>query len=360
MSHWIARDQELRDLLTGAPDVFGLDTEFMRTDTFLPRLALVQVGVGERIGLVDPLAVTDATPLAALLADPRRLCVMHSASEDLEALATWSCTIVHLFDTQIAAAFAGLGAGLGYQALVRDLLGVELPKAHTRSDWLQRPLSPEQLEYAAQDVAHLPALHAGLAARLDQRGYAGWFAEDCARLLERARRREADPQPQLALRAAADWPPERQALLRRVLRWRDAGARTLNRPRAWLLDDARALDLSARPPATVEDLFERTRGLRALRGPQRIELLAVLNAPVAPDELDLPPIARAPDARDRRVIAAMKEVVAARAANLGLPEGLLCARRHLESLLSTHAWPPSLEGWRRPLLHDELIALLPD
>lgn len=359
MADWIARTEPLLDLLADAPATIGLDTEFMRTDTFLPRLALVQVQCGARIALVDPTAGVEAAPLAAVLGDPSRTVVMHSAGEDLEALATWSCAIARLFDTQVAAAFAGLGPGLGYQKLVREISGVELPKAETRSDWLRRPLSPQQLEYAAHDVEYLPALHAELGERLARRGYTAWFEQDCARLLERAARREADPEPQLALRGAADWPRPKQALLRRVLRWRDATARAIDRPRSWLLDDAHALDLSARPPSGTEELAERTRGLRALRSAQRAELGAVLAAPIEPDELEFEPIPHAPDAREKKTIAAMKEAVAERAAALDLPDGLLCARRHLESLLAARRWPAALEGWRREVLHDVLVALLP-
>lgn len=359
MADWIERNDALCNLLENAPATIGLDTEFMRIDTFLPRLALVQAEVDGRIALIDPTADIDPAPFAAVLADPARVCVMHSASEDLEAFATWSCSIARLFDTQIAASFAGLGAGLGYQKLVRELTGVELPKGETRSDWLRRPLSEHQLEYAAQDVVHLPLLHAELGAKVEQRGYSAWLAEDCARMLERARQREPDPQPQIALRGAAEWPLERQALLRRVLRWRDATARAINRPRPWLLDDAHALDLSARVPSTAEELAERSRGQRALRGAQRADLLGVLNAPLEPDELEFTPIPHAPSAREKSAIAAMKEVVAARAAELDLPEGLLCSRRHLESLLATGQWPAAIEGWRRSVLHDALVALLP-
>ena len=359
MADWIERTEALQELLAAAPAIVGLDTEFMRTDTFLPRLALVQVQVGARIALVDPTTGADPAPLAAVLADPARTTVMHSAGEDLEALATWSCTIGRLFDTQIAASFAGLGAGLGYQKLVREITGVELPKAETRSDWLRRPLSPQQLDYAAQDVAHLPALHAELGARLERRGYVAWFEEDCERLLERARNREPDPEPQLGLRGAADWPRASQALLRRVLRWRDRTARAIDRPRSWLVDDAHALDLCSRPPADANALAERTRGLRALRSAQRAELFDVLHAPLAADELEFMPIPHAPDNREKQVVAAMKETVVARAKELDLPDGLLCARRHLEALLATRQWPTSLDGWRRDVLHDALMTRLP-
>ena len=360
LADWIERNDALCNLFENAPATIGLDTEFMRIDTFLPRLALVQVEIGGRIALIDPTAEIDPTPFAAVLADPARVCVMHSASEDLEAFATWSCSIARLFDTQIAASFAGLGAGLGYQKLVRALTGIELPKGETRSDWLRRPLSEHQLEYAAQDVIHLPALHAELAASVERRGYSAWLTEDCSRMLDRARQREPDPQPQIALRGAAEWPIERQALLRRVLRWRDATARTINRPRPWLLDDAHALDLSARPPSTIDELTERSKGQRTLRGAQRVELFGVFSAPLAPEEFAFTAIPHAPTSSEKAVIAAMKEIVAARATELDLPEGLLCSRRHLETLLATRQWPLALDGWRRSVLHDGLIALLPE
>ncbi|HET6546357.1 MAG TPA: ribonuclease D [Rhodanobacteraceae bacterium] len=357
MTEWIDRDESLLRLLESASDVLGLDTEFMRVDTFVPKLALLQLAADGHIALIDPLGGIDCAPLARVLANARRCCVMHSAGEDLEALATILPNGPgRLFDTQIAAAFAGLGAGLGYQKLVRELTGVELAKAETRSDWLRRPLTPNQLDYAAQDVIHLPVLHAGLSVRLDQRGYSDWLAEDCARMVERAAHREPDSEPQIALSGAAGWPRERQALLRRVLRWRDRAARTLNRPRPWILDDAHALGLVARPPADGNELFERSKGLRALRGAQRAELLDTLRAPLAPEELEFAPIPGALTAADKRALAPLREFVAGRATELDLPPGLLCARRHLEALLMTGRWPTALDGWRRGILHDGLMA----
>jgi len=361
LTDWIDRTDALLEIAPSAPPVFGVDTEFMRINTFYPKLALVQADFDGRIALIDPVADIDLEPLGRILADPARVCVMHSASEDLEALATrMPRGIARLFDTQIAAAFAGLGAGVGYQALVRELAGVDLPKAETRSDWLRRPLSPQQIEYAAHDVVHLPALHATLAERIARRGYADWLAEDCARLLDRARLRESDPEPQVALRGAADWPVARQALLRRVLRWRDASARRTDTPRPWILDDASALDLSSHPPANGSALADRTKGLRGLRSALRTELLEVLQRPLADDELVFAPIPRAPGPREKSALGALKEAVAERARELDVPEGLLCARRHLESLLVTRQWPGALDGWRRGVLFDALMARLPE
>jgi len=127
----------------------ALDTEFVRERTFFPRLGLVQVSDGETVTLVDPLAVGDAGDLAPLLdalRAPGPVKVLHSASEDLEVFyRAFGIVPEPLFDTQIAAALAGVGAALGYQKLVSTLLGVELHKGETRTDWLARPLTPAQL-----------------------------------------------------------------------------------------------------------------------------------------------------------------------------------------------------------------------
>ena len=359
MATWIEHTDALLEFNRHSGQRIGLDTEFMRTDSFAPKLALIQVEIEGRIALIDPTAAIDLTSLSARLGDTQTLSVMHSASEDLDALAPLlPDSLGTLFDTQVAAAFAGLGAGLGYQKLVSAVCGVDLPKGETRSDWLRRPLSAQQLEYAAQDVVHLPALHAHLSARLAERGYAEWHAEDCARMLQRARNREPDAQPQTAYRGAAEWPVEQQALLRRVLLWRETTARRIDRPRSWILDDPRILDFSSKPPSSLDELAERSRGLRSLRGAERGELFELLDRPLESTDMEFAPIPKAADAEERRTIRALKEVVNARAAELDIPEGLLCSRRHLETLYVTRQWPRALEGWRRVLLHDALMAQL--
>ena len=361
MYDWIDSETALASWMAAQPmpAAIGLDTEFMRTDTFRARLALVQAQIAGRTALIDAPALNGHAALAARLADPQNVCVMHSASEDLEALSTiLPAGPATLFDTQIAAAMAGFGPGLSYQKLVAALLGVDLPKGETRSDWLKRPLSPAQLDYAAQDVEHLPQIHDLLAEKLTELGRSEWLAEDCRKLVDKVCRAEPDAQPQRAFPRAADWPRESQALLRRVLLWRETIARTHDKPRSWILDDARALDLAAQPPRDGAELFERCRGLRALRGPQRQELLEVLRAPLTMQELDFAPIPPPLSSADRRRLGALREAVGAIAQSLNLPDGLLCPRRHLEALVNERAWPPALEGWRKPLLHEALMARL--
>lgn len=362
MPTWIDTVDALAAWLADHPldSPIGVDTEFERTNTFAARLALLQVTIRGEIALIDTVAVARPDAMTERLADPGHLVIMHSAGEDLEAMRSILPTGPgDLFDTQIAAAMTGLGFGLSYQKLVALVLAVDLAKAETRSNWLQRPLSAAQLDYAAQDVAWLPPLHAALARKLDELGRSEWLRQDCRALIDRACRQRPDPQPQRALRGAAGWPLERQALLRRLLLWRDDRARTLDKPKPWLLDDAHALQLAVKPALGADELYERTRGLRALRGPQRRELLDLLQAPLTPEELAIEPIPGPLDNGQKRALGEMKAVVTRIADQLAIPDTLLCARRHLESLLTERAWPAALEGWRRGLLHEPLMRLVP-
>ncbi|AIF48383.1 ribonuclease D [Dyella japonica] len=360
---WIQRREDLQAWLAELPDdaALGFDTEFMRRNTFYPQLALLQLGWNGRYALVDPVAFDIGDALAPLIGNGNAVTVMHSASEDLEAL---SPLLPHgprqLFDTQIAAAFVGMGLGISYRALVAELVGAELDKGETRSDWLQRPLTDSQRAYATLDVVYLKPVHEQLAERLAQRDRAAWHAEDCERLKQRACYREGDPQPQRSFRSASDWRPEQRALLRRVLLWRDRSARTLDRPRPWLLEDATVMSLVQHLPRSANELDERTRGQRALRSPQRVELLEVLQRAIDADEVDATEaIPESPQGDAKRALATMKDCVDKRATELDLPAGLLCPRKVLEEYVVTAEWPDFLEGWRREMLFEPLSRLLP-
>jgi ribonuclease D len=362
-AEWIDQRSALeRWLAELPPDASpGLDTEFMRRNTFHPQLALLQLGWNDRYALVDPLAFELGDALLPHFGAPGKVVVMHSAGEDLETLAPFLPEGPGtLFDTQIAAAFAGMGLGVSYRALVVELAGAELDKGETRSDWMQRPLTASQRSYATLDVVYLDTLHAQLAERLRLRDRSAWHAEDCERLKRRAAHRDGDPQPQRGFRAAADWPRAQQALLRRILLWRDRSARTLDRPRPWLLEDVLAMSLAQQPPASPAELDQRSRGQRALRAPQRAELFELIAPPVSDEELAATAAIPAfPQGEAKKALAAMKQWIDQCAAGLDLPPGLLCPRKVLEEYVVTAEWPDFLDGWRRDVLHDRLPALLP-
>ncbi|QDE39285.1 ribonuclease D [Luteibacter pinisoli] len=361
---WIDHRDDLAAWLApiGPTAVVGLDTEFMRRNTFYPQLALLQLAHEGRYALIDPLGDTLGDTLQPVFAAQPVVTVMHSAGEDLEAMAPFLPDGPHtLFDTQIAAAFVGMGLGISYRALVADLVGAELDKGETRSDWLQRPLTESQKLYATLDVVHLHPVHAILTERLAERGREAWHAEDCARMKRRASQREGDPQPQRGFKPAADWPRERQALLRRILRWRETTARTLDKPRSWLLEDAHALDLAGSLPKDLAALEALARGTRALRAAQREELFEVVRRPVEASEVEATAsVLGHPAGEAKRVINEMRSAIDTLATHLDLPPGLLCSRRSMEEyVMGGGEWPEALEGWRREVLFDRLSALLP-
>ena len=343
------------------PAVIGLDTEFVRERTYWPHLALVQValrGAGDAVEvlLVDPLAPGMADALRPLLLDPGVLKVMHSASEDLIAL-RHACGAVPqpLFDTQAAAALAGVGAGLGYQKLVELIEDVRLDKGETRSDWMRRPLSPAQLQYAADDVRHLHALHDALDARLEVLGRRDWLAQDCARMVANALDDVPERWPHLPLRAAQFLDSAAQQRLLRLLRWRDLHARSSDRPRNWILDNELAVALARTPPTDPAALRARLdaspKAPRKLAGPLWEALDTAL-----PDETQAPPV-RTGEV-DRQALRRLQDAVAEVSAELGLPDGVLASRRWLEHLVDGR-WPDALQGWRRDLLEPRLAPLMP-
>jgi ribonuclease D len=361
MQHWIDEPGALSARLAawqGQARV-GLDTEFIRERTFYPQLALVQLSVPGEVLLVDPLAEGVAAALRPLLEDRGVHKLMHSASEDLQALMRGCGTLpTPVFDTQVAAAMAGMGAGLGYQKLVEQVTGVALEKGETRSDWLRRPLSESQLKYAADDVLHLHELHSTLDAKLRSLGRLDWLQADGERALQVAAGDADDPMPHLALRSAQTLDAAGQARVRRLLRWRDAEARRSDRPKGWVLDNELAVQLSRRP-------FENFHAFNAMldanpKAPRRArkDLFEMLAQPLDDEERSLP-LNRAIEAVDKQRLRGMQEAVAALAASLEIPEGLLCARRHLEALLEGRGWPDALQGWRRSLLEPALAPLLP-
>jgi ribonuclease D len=354
--HWITTPAALDAHFADTPVRIGLDTEFIRERTYWPQLALVQIAVDDAVLLVDPLQPGMTQALASILSNRAILKVMHSASEDLVAFKHACATVPEpLFDTQIAAALAGVGAGIGYQRLVQEITGVALTKGETRSDWLRRPLSASQMQYAADDVHHLFALHDALAAKLDALGRSEWCAEDCARMVDNARADELERWPHLSLRAAQYLDGDGQRRLLRLLRWRDAHARENDRPRTWILDNELAT-LLARDPPNDPAALQRQLDSHP-KAPRRLAdaLWKSLSTPL--DDEDEAPAPRNDD-RDKRALRRLQDAVAARSAELGLPDGVLASRRWLQALLENEGWPATLSGWRRGQLEASLAPLL--
>jgi len=363
-TQWIDDPDQLHRALSTIGGRVGLDTEFIRERTFWPQLAVVQIACARAqassspspsILLVDAQHPGMCAALRPLLCDRQVLKIMHSASEDLVAL-HHACGVLPapLFDTQIAAGLVGVGAGLGYQRLLGDVLGIVIDKGQTRSDWSRRPLSEAQLRYAADDVRHLFALHDALHERLQVLDRLAWQEEDCARQLSHYSP-GGEPWPHLALRGAQALDRDGQIRLLRLLRWRDSHARAHDRPRNWILDNALALQLAAAPPADMPALQQRLAG--AAKAPRKLgtAIWAALHATLA-DETQMP-LAQ-PETFDKATLHALQHAVAAHSAELGLPDGVLASRRSLVALLEQARWPDALSGWRRAELEPVLRPVL--
>src|SRR5207302_4496356 len=162
---------------------FGFDTEFVGEDSYHPRLCLVQVATDDRLFLIDPLTAGPLDAFWKLVVDPSRLVVVHAGREEVRLCRLWTGQAPgNLFDLQLAAGLAGLAYPLGHGNLVQQVLGVQLAKGETLTEWRDRPLTPAQVRYAFDDVRYLLPAHERVASRLEALGRADWAREDFARL----------------------------------------------------------------------------------------------------------------------------------------------------------------------------------
>lgn len=344
--------------VTAAPLV-AIDTEFVRTTQFAPRLCLVQLAAGDAIFCVDELADLELGALwDALLADGER--VLHAAKQDLEVIYQRCGRLpARVFDTQVAAALTGHPAQVGYAALVQALLGVEVDKTHTRADWSRRPLAPELIAYAATDVAHLPAVHARLRADLAAAGRLAWAEEDSARLLDPALYATAPDLAWKRLGVLPQLPVPAQLRARRLARLREELAIRADKPRQWILSDRALLDIAFRGPADLAALgacddvapgFVRKQGERVLA-----ELAAAAVEFATGTDLTQEP---RPDAVDPVLVKRLAKETETCGKDLGIAPEILATRKDLTGLIRGERGGRVLGGWRRDVIGSRLVEVL--
>jgi ribonuclease D len=259
----LTTDAELRELIghLRAAGRFAYDSEFIGELTYHPKLCVLQVASAERVALVDPLAKVDLTPFWELLCDPAVEKIVHAGDQDVEPVVRHlGRAPANFFDTQIAAGFVGLPYPVSLSKLVGELIGAKLGKGLTFTHWDQRPLSPMQLRYAADDVRYLPAVRAELGRRLDAAGHAAWAREECEALCEPTQYTFNPETQYLRVKGAGSLQPRNLAVLRELTVWRDAAARKADLPPRAFLRDEILIDLSRNPAKSVDKL-DRVRGL---------------------------------------------------------------------------------------------------
>lgn len=338
----------------------ALDTEFIRERTYYPQLCLIQIASADEVACIDPLALPSLDPLLDLLYDPGITKVLHAAQQDLELFFHLrSAALGPVFDTQLAALALGQGNQIGYAALVRQLLGVELDKAHTRANWRRRPLAPEWLAYAAADVRHLPELYRWQRAALIERGWLEALAEDFAALGHPDRYRLQPRDAWRRVREHNRLGGAQRAVLRALAAWREEQASTHDRPRRWILDDLALLELARRMPQTPDEL-RRIRGLPPAtlqrHGDALLERIAAGRAE-PPEQWPARPARPHLSPEQTGRVDELLELIAARANQYGISPQAVADRRDVEHWLAGQD-SPLRHGWRAALIGRALPARL--
>lgn len=345
----------------------GIDTEFLPEGRYKPLLCLVQIVVGDEIVLLDPLDGEgfDPAPLAEVLADPGVEIVLHAGRQDVAILRReWDCEITNLFDTQVAAGFAGFSAQAGYLGLLHDVLRIRLAKSASFTRWDARPLTSEQLGYAREDVEHLLALTDDLQARLAAQGRLEWAREECRAVAEVSDEREPEEAWRRLPRSSSLNPRER-AVARELAAWRERTAEKENRPVGGVLRDPTVVELAKRTPASRQALAE-IRGLQPDTIRRRGDaILAAVKRGQAAEPVLLEEQERiGSEPGDGPTIALAEALVRTRAIEAGLAYELVAARADLTPVVvAARRGRPApevrtLTGWRRELVGEELLALL--
>jgi ribonuclease D len=353
----------------------GIDTEFMSEGRYLPLLCLVGIAVPAvpatgaprgLVELVDPLdGVVDPSPLAEVLADPGVEVIVHAGRQDVALLRrTWRTEVRNIFDTQVAAGFAGFGAQTSYGGLLADALGLRVPKTASFTRWDVRPLTAEQTAYARDDVVHLLTLADVLERRLNGSGRLDWALEECRRLEDASDVRD----PELVwqrLPKIGQLNPSARAVAAALAGWRERTAAAEDRPVGSVLADAPLVETAKRRP-TSRQALERIRGIQPSTLRRRGEaILAAVELGLDAEPLEFENGERLDtNPADTPLIALAEALVRARALDAGLAYELIAARSDLAQVVSAarRGRPEpdvrTLRGWRRNLVGAELIDLL--
>lgn len=364
---YIEKTEDLGQVVDACRQVpaIALDTEFARYNTYYPIVGLIQIYTGEACYLIDPVAAGDIEPIIETLIDPNVTKVLHSGSEDMEVF-QYALGVVPMpvYDTQVASAVLGVGFSIGYQALVEHYLDISLPKDQTRSDWLARPLSPEQLDYAALDVIHLLQVFDAQQALLEGTEKLHWVNSESAQLGQDIP--TTAPPEEAYLKFKGLWQLDRRQLnqLKVLCAWREVTARKENVPRNRVVDQKALMNI-------VRDRIDSRQGYKeAGMSPRQVrryadEMMFIQSEAKLVPEDDCPQRVERTDAPvNNRKLKLLRQVVDETAKSISVAPELLIKRRHLEKLIRSedakgqYHLPEELAGWRESVIGDALINAL--
>jgi len=352
--------------------VLCVDTEFHRESTYYAEFALIQIASREVCYLIDPLAIDDLSPMWQIILDPSILKVFHAARQDVEIIVNKTGKLpLPLFDTQVAAALLGHGQQVGFGNLVQKVVGKTLPKGESYTNWMKRPLTDNQLTYAADDVIYLMPVYQHLCEQLQATKRADWLAEEQAVLCNPDTYANHPEQAFWRVKGFSRLKPRQLAVLRELAAWREIETQNRDLPRRRLLQDEPLLSL-ARKTELKEEHLAQIRGLNSgITKRFGSDIVAAWQRGMESDKNDWP---RAPSTPSHTEGTEMRmellmTLVRLRAEQVEIASNILASRSDVAALASwanhgnTTDWSrppdnPCLQGWRRKLVGDDLLLML--
>lgn len=365
--HWITNNQSLSDScrIWQQLPYLALDTEFVRVRTYYPIAGLLQISDGRSVWLIDPLTITDWSPYVELLKDERIIKVLHAGGEDLEVFQhLFAALPTPLFDTQLAAAYLGMPFSIGFSRLVNEILHVDLPKEATRSDWLQRPLSPIQVQYAADDAYYLAHIYEYLQSHLSAEKYS-WVIEDGDDLTAAALNHPSPRTLYRDIKQAWKLNPSQLAVLRELTAWREEQAKIRDMPRNHLLKEVTLFELARLQPdqksalAQIPEMHP-----RIIRQDGDTLITLIRQARQLPETQWPVPLEEPLPIQASAVIKRLRALAHQEAAALGIAPELMLRKKVMQALVQSgypngpYQLPDSLHGWRRERMGQALLDLL--
>lgn len=339
----------------------ALDTEFLREKTYYPKFCLLQIATPEWVACVDPIAIEDLSTLFEALFDEKLIKVLHSCRQDLEIFYQITGRVMGpVFDTQVAAPLLGFQENPSYAMLVSSFLNINLNKAHTRTDWTIRPLSQDQIQYAADDVIYLCQIYQKMTTQLEKLGRSDWLEQDFTALLNPDLYQIPPENAWLRIRGKNKLTGRQLSIVLLLAQWREATAQQIDRPRNWLMRDDVLLELAKLQPTTVAQLSKVRQindGLVRRHGKTLCELIqqGQQRPPIPLKEKGRP---SKKNARQEAVLDVLTAVVRIRSEENALNPVILANRKSLEQLLDGDPEAPVLHGWRYSMVGQELEGLL--
>ncbi len=339
----------------------ALDTEFLREKSYYPQFCLLQIATPDWVACIDPLVLKDLTPLFNVIYNPKIIKVFHACRQDLEIFYQITGKIpAPIFDTQIAAPLLGIQENPGYAMLVSNFLNVNLSKTYTRTDWSLRPLQPEQLKYAADDVIYLCRIYQKMREQLTQLKRDDWLINDFKQLLNPDLYAVIPENAWLKFKGKQKLTGKQLAIIQALTNWREYTAQLQNKPRNWLVRDDVLLELAKLQPTNLAALKSiRTINSRLVQsyGVELCNLISTAQTST-PISLNASNISPKKTRQQEAVLDVLNSVVRVRAIENCINPVILASRKELENLIFSMETSILLTGWRYEMIGRELCALL--